>query len=224
MIQPTPPLGARSERDRRVYFEQLTQSLLAKGMEGDRIGELVAELDEHMSSVGGEPVAELGPVGDLSQALVEATAETRPWAWLIVNLVFGLAVGLAATGILALTPIAETDGTRVLPVGIAIYVGVFTFAMMLADATRENRLVGRSPSMRAAALWRTLVFLPVLVLWNIFVGYAEVPISALAAVGLVLLAAPVAIMAVVWIRRWSRVEVPGRARHLHRLDLGWWSR
>ncbi len=219
--QPPPPPGARSERDRRLYFEHLTEALLARGMEGGQIGELVAELDDHVSLVGGDPVVELGPVSDLTRALAEATTKARPWSWRIMNMLLGVASGLTAAGIGALL-VTQSDGARVLPLGIAVYTAVVVLAWMLIRATRENRLVGRSRVVRA--LWPILVLTSCAVLWTHFVGFAEVPVPALTALGLVLVAAPVAVMAGVWVHRWSRVDVPGRAWHLQRLDLGWWSR
>ena len=208
-------------RDRRVYFEDLTQGLLARGMEGGRIGELVAELDEHMSLVSGDPVMELGPADDLARALAEAATEARPWSWWVMNVLFAVVVGLVAAGLGALV-VTQSDGTRVLPLGMAVFVGLTTLASMLARASRANRLVGRSRVARA--LWPIVVMTPCVVALSVVVGFAEVPVSVLGALGLLLVAAPVAVMAGVWVLRWSRVEVPGRARHLRRLDLGWWSR
>ncbi len=196
MTQPPPPPGAQSERDRRLYFEHLTQGLLARGMEGGRIGELVAELDDHMSRVSGDPAVELGPADDLARALADAATEARPWSWWVMNVLFAVAVGLVAAGLGALV-VTQSDGTRVLPLGIAVFAGFGTLASMLARATGENRLVGRSRV--GKALWPIVVMTPCVVVLSVFVGFAEVPVSALGALGLLLVAAPVAVTAGVWV-------------------------
>ncbi|NND03850.1 MAG: hypothetical protein HKN91_13795, partial [Acidimicrobiia bacterium] len=49
---PPPQVPIPSETDRRVYFERLAATLLAQGVPGDRIGELVAELDGHVAMSG----------------------------------------------------------------------------------------------------------------------------------------------------------------------------
>ena len=142
MTQPPPPPGARSERDRRLYLEHLTRGLLARGMEGGRIGELVAELDDHMSRVSGDPVVELGPADDLARALADAATEARPWSWWIMNVLFAAAVGLVAAGLGALV-VTQSDGTRVLPLGIAVLTR-FHHARLDAGLGDQGEPVGRS--------------------------------------------------------------------------------
>ncbi len=222
MTQLPPPAGRQSERDRRVYFERLTQALLGKGIDGDSIGQIVAELDEHVRLTGGDPVDELGPVSELSEALAEATSGRKPRLWLTANALLGVAAGLAAASIGALL-VTQPDGSRVIPVGIAIYIGVFTFALVLLRAIHARRRVGR-PRFEPAVVVPAVVFAAVVGVIGVLVAEVEVPISLAAATGLALVSVPATVLLARWSSKRSRVAVPGHARHLHRLDLGFWSR
>jgi hypothetical protein len=67
--QPSPPRAGDGFNQRRVYFEHLSNLLLSSGMAPDRVGALVAELDEHVALTGNDPVDELGPAGELAREL-----------------------------------------------------------------------------------------------------------------------------------------------------------
>jgi len=216
---PPPQVPAPSETGRRVYFERLAATLLAQGVPGDRIGELVAELDGHVAMAGVDPVDELGPVGELATALATSISDRRPWRSFLGDSLFGSAAGVAVAAGGALLFGRQPGSGVVLHLGIAAYMAVLTTGISLLRGYGSRSLVGKSrfeiPSRK--------VFVPFLIVvavvsaatqnwqWTISVG-AALAVFAVSLVTSALLAT--------WSIRRSRINIPGRVRHLRRLQWG----
>jgi len=212
---PPPP----SETSRRVYFERLAATLLAQGVPGDRIGEVVAELDGHVAMARVDPVDELGPVGELATALATSISDRRPVRSFLGDSLIGVAGGVAIAAGGGVLFGRQAGSEAVLPLGIAAYLTVFTIGMALLRGYGSRSLIGKSRFELPSAT----VFVPFLVVvalvsaitqgwqWTTSFGAALV-LFVVSLVSTVLLAR--------WSIRRSRIEVPGRVRHLRRLQWG----
>lgn len=216
---PPPEAAAAAASARRIYFERLAATLLAGGVAGSRIGEIVAELDEHVAMAGVDPVEELGPVGDLAAVLVASTPDRRPWQSLAGDVLMGAAVGLTLAAAGALLFGRESGSDVVVWHGLVAYLTVFTAGIGLVRMHGSNNLIGRSR-----------FEMPKL---SLFVGFAAVAgltaavtrdwrwtLPAGLVVAILAIAAPLAALSVIWSNRRSRIAIPGRLRHLRRLQWG----
>ena len=218
-IQPPPPPVPPAGSPRRIYFEQLTASLLSRGLSGNRIGEIVAEIDELIAMSGTDPVDELGPVGELAEALTAGDSDRAPWLWLMGNVAFGLMVGVVVALVLAMFFDGRADSTVHVNLGIIAYLGVLMIGIGLLRLMGGKSLVGKStfevPAMR--------YFLPYIGLVAVVAGFTQgLEWSTTVGVAGTALAvtAPLAVVLGSWSVRRSRIPVPGNVRHLRRLGWG----
>jgi len=221
--QPPPPPMPPAGSPRRIYFEQLSTALLSRGLPGGRIGELVAELDQHVGQAGTDPVAELGPVGELSAALAAAESDRSPLLWLLGNLAFAISLG-AVIALVGAFLFGRQPGDEVtVHLGIVAYLGVLMLGILLLRLYGSKSLMGKSTFEMPDKKY----LLPYLLLVAIVTGLTRnlqwnmtVAVAGWLLVGLV----PVATLLVIWSLRRSRIPVPGRVRHLRRLGWGFWGR
>lgn len=221
--QPPPPPLPPAGSPRRIYFEQLTASLLSHGVSGNRIGEIVAELDQHVAMSGTDPVVELGPVGELSDALAAADSDRTPWRWLLGNVAFGVLLGAVVALTLAVLSGTQPGGNVAVPVGMIAYLGVFVLGIGLLRLFGSKSLVGKSTFELPAMKY----FLPyVAVVAVVSASTQNLEWSTNTGVAWALLAVAVVLTALlgVWSVRRSRIPVPGNVRHLRRLGWGLFGR
>ena len=217
--QPTPPPVPPAGSPRRIYFEQLTASLLSAGVSGARIGEIVAELDDHIAMSGVDPVDELGPVGELAAALAAADADRAPWLWLLVNVVFGVLTGVVIALVLAMFFNGRAGSTVVVDLGLIAYMGAFMIGIGLLRLFGSKSIVGKSTFEVPALKY----FLPYILLVGVVAGVTqglEWSTTLGTAWTVLAIAVPPAVLAGLWSVRRSRIPVPGNVRHLRRLGWG----
>lgn len=217
--QPPPPPVPPAGSPRRIYFEQLTTALLSRGLPGDRIGGLVAELDQHVAMAGIDPVDELGPVGELAAALATADTERTPWRWLFGNVAFGLLAGAAAALVWAMFFDGRADSTVNVDLGIIFYMGVLMLGILLLRMFGSTSLVGKSTFELPAKKY----FVPYIVIVAVVVGVTQgLKWSTTTGIAwaLMVVTVPLAAVLAMWSVRRSRIPVPGNVRHLRRLGWG----
>ncbi|MFP4512748.1 MAG: hypothetical protein ACLFRV_07360 [Acidimicrobiales bacterium] len=214
---PPPADAADSMRRRRIYFEQLTKTLIASGVDGDRVGRLVAELDRHLADADADPVEELGPVGELAASLRGALGPSRLVSHLLGSLVFGVSFALAlGTALPLLLPRPDADGSGIW-LGLVIYMGAFSVGVALLWGVGGGSLRGRrtfevpKPWFVVFAVATAAVFIMTQdLVWEV---------STSTAVVILVTSVPVAAAALLWSIRRTRVRIPGNATHLR--NLGW---
>jgi hypothetical protein len=216
---PKPTVPVPSEAGRRIYFERLAATLLAEGVPGDRIGEIVAELDDHVTQTGVDPVDELGPVGEVAGALAGAVKDRHPWQTLVGDTLMGVAAGVAIATAGALVFGREPGVDVVVGLWFAAYMAVFTTGIALLRRYGSGSMVGKSRFELPA--WKGLV--PVMVavaVVNLTTQNWEWRTSAATAMIVLAVALPATVLLAIWSIRRSKITIPGRARHLRRLEWG----
>lgn len=218
-MMPPPQVPMPAESGRRVYFERLAATLLAQGVAGDRIGEIVAELDDHIATARVDPVEELGPVGELATALAASIARRRPWQSFLGDSLIGVTAGIAIAAGGALLFGRQPGSDVVVHLGIAAYLAVFTIGITLLRGYGSGSLVGKSRFEFPAPK----VFVPFLVAVAVVTALTQdwtwttaVP----TALAVFAVAFPAAVLLMVSSVRRSRITIPGRVRHLRRLEWG----
>lgn len=219
---PGPGDAVPSPHQRRIYFEHLTSLLLASGFSGKRVGRLVAELDDHVTLAGIDPVHELGPVGELAGALKAATDPRRQVVMVGVHLALGAAVGLALGAVIGLLT-GRGDGAVELPLAPVAQVTATSTGIILLRSFGSRSLQGRRtfelPGWRPSGLY----LLGVITLVALTAGRVWVMPPA-AAVAIAVVASAGSGLSLWWLMRFQRVRVPGAAGHLGRLHWGWLGR
>ncbi len=221
--QPPPPPVPAAGSPRRIYFEQLTTALLSRGLSGDRIGGLIAELDQHVAMSGTDPVDELGPVGELAVALAAADTDRTPWKWLLGNVAFGLLAGAIVALVLAMFFDGRADSSISVNLGIIAYMGVLMLGILLLRLFGSTSLVGKSTFELPAKKY----FVPYIVMVALVTAATQgLEWSTTMTTAWAVLAAtvPLAAALAMWSVRRSRIPVPGNVRHLHHLGWGFFGR
>jgi len=66
---------------RTTYLQQLMSRLLYSGVDGSDVGDLVAEVAQHLEDTGSDPIEEFGPVPEFAVEVI-AQRRVRKRAWL----------------------------------------------------------------------------------------------------------------------------------------------
>jgi hypothetical protein len=93
--------------DLSTYRRDLIVALRMREVPGDRIGEIVAEVESHVTDTGEDPMDAFGRPRDYAASLTSVYGRRRPWlllglsllgaasGWLLATGVFGLVSGVA---------------------------------------------------------------------------------------------------------------------------------
>ncbi|MBB2903020.1 hypothetical protein FHR75_003856 [Kineococcus radiotolerans] len=201
MTEHTPTPGLRTNTTDEVaerYCDELLLALRMKDVPGNRIGEVLAEVRDHLTSSGEDPAEAFGTPQDYAGALTAGRSGAR-WS-APASATAGNAAGVAgllwtvtgATALLTRQPAVLTEFQIVLPVAVAVA------APLLIDAVVSAR--------RATALgWGLLVTiaLPAVAVLHAWVG----PLISVAVPAVVLLV-PGSLVAVAWIIATARTVDP----------------
>jgi hypothetical protein len=131
-----------SRTDVSTYRRDLIVALRLRDVPGDRIGEIVAEVESHLADTGEDPVDAFGPAREYAAGL---TAEHGPRrVWRTVGLALGgLTAGwLLATGIFAVVTgdtVAGLPGWLVLAAGVGISIPEIVVATRSSSDVRDPR-------------------------------------------------------------------------------------
>lgn len=125
-----------------TYRRELILALRVRDVPGDRIGEIVAEVESHVADTGEDPLEAFGPAREYAAA---TTGRARPrWGWndLLVAVAAGAAGWLLAGGLLGLvsgTAVGPLHPWTALAVGLIIGVPTVAHLRRTASAVRDPR-------------------------------------------------------------------------------------
>lgn len=131
-----------SRTDVGTYRRDLIVALRMRDVPGDRIGEIVAEVESHLADTGEDPVQAFGPAKEYAAGL---TAEHGPRR---LGLLAGLVVGgltagwLLATGVFAIVTgdtVAGLPGWLVLLAGVGVSFPVIVVVRRSSSDVRDPR-------------------------------------------------------------------------------------
>jgi uncharacterized integral membrane protein len=184
----------------------------------------VAELDDHVAMSGTDPVEELGPVGELAPALVDAVGGAKPVRLMRVQMATWFFIGCFVAALNAVMYPDSRSGSVTIDLNVVISFTVIGFGFGLVWWKGTKKLVGRSRSERPSFKWYVIVFLLYLAVLILMESFAPSLLSYLkweteAWVAWVVLVASLAGAAasMVAFARLVRIPVPGNARHLRHL-------
>ena len=123
-----------------TYRRDLVLALRMRHVPGDRIGEIVAEVESHVADTGEDPLEAFGPPKEYAASIAPAAGGSRLMAWALT--LSGAAVGwLIAVSVVQLVQ-GEAKG---LPAGIpawgALLVAVLLWIPAVVVQTRRNARV-----------------------------------------------------------------------------------
>ena len=122
-----------------VYLENLTIQLRLLEMPGDRIGQILAEVETHVADTGLDPVDAFGAPGECAATYAAASIELPVRGWLRdlgVAMVSGMAGAAAVEGVAHLVGSAEVT---VRTFGVWLAVGVAGMAVFHVFGTQLAR-------------------------------------------------------------------------------------
>lgn len=208
-------------RQNWVYLGQLLRALQNEGMDGRRIGELVAEIDTHLAESGVDPVEEFGTPGELASELAERKGSRRP-GWVPPLWVSHITGALLLLVSLPLVTPGEWSDTSIpiaantLAFVITFYIGVFWFGYQA-----NRRVDGRSwVSILRARQLIGLVFVAAVVTWVVDASGEHILWEAPKVPYLIFAAVVVPVLVVAVVRSHSPVRFPAGASHLDALRRG----
>ena len=115
--------------DTATYRRDLVLALRARHVPGDRIGEIVAEVESHVAETGEHPVEAFGPPKDYAASIAPTTRGSRVVLWALT--LSGLAVGwLVATSVFDLA-VGDAKG---LPAGVPAWVALLVAVLLWIPA------------------------------------------------------------------------------------------
>jgi len=128
--------------DVTTYRRDLILALRMREVPGDRIGEIVAEVESHVADTGEDPVEAFGPAREYA-----ATATGRPrarWGWadILIAVAAGAAGWLLAGGLLGLLsgdPLGPLPPWAALALGVTVAVPLIRHLRRTASAVRDPR-------------------------------------------------------------------------------------
>lgn len=204
-----------------VYLGQLLRALQNEGMDGRRVGELVAEIDTHLAESGVDPVEEFGTPGQLASELAHRAGTRRP-GWVPPMWMSHVVGGLFLLVTFPLTAPGEWSD-RSIPVtaysvafAIIFYVGVFWLGYQA-----NRRVDGRSwvSALRARMVVSWLIFAAVLN-WAVVASGQRVLWDAPKIPYLIVAAVVIPVLLIALFRWHSPVRFPAHASHLEPLRRG----
>ncbi len=204
-----------------VYLGQLVRALQLEAVDGRRIGEMVAEIEQHLADSGADPVDEFGPPPMLARELADRPGSRRP-GW--VPPLWLTQLGSFVLLLLAMPLVAPYEwqaGTIPYTRGALSYAIVFYLGVFWIGYAANRKLDGRS--------WRALTggrfFLAILALAAVVTLLLDVgnesTLLALPKIPYLLFCAlAIPALLFVMIRKGNPVRFPEHAQHLNRLKRG----
>lgn len=137
---------------RSTYLRQLMSRLLHSGVDGSDIGELVAEVSQHLEDTGGDPIEEFGPLSEFAVEVI-AQRRVRKRAWLQRVALPWLAIMPFAVGFTAL--VAEPADNSVFVSAADVFATLAFVAAVVAGVqvmVRRQRGDSRLPPLVGVAV------------------------------------------------------------------------
>ena len=204
-----------------VYLGQLVRALQLEAVDGRRIGEMVAEIEQHLADSGADPVDEFGPPPVLARELAERPGSRRP-GW--VPPLWFTQLGALVLLLLAVPLLApfQWQEDSIPYTGAALsYVVVFYFGVFWIGYAANKRLDGRSwRSLTGGRFLLAVLALAAVVTLVFDVGSESTLVSFPKIPYLLFCALAIPALLFVMIRKGSPVRFPEHAQHLNRLKRG----
>lgn len=127
---------------RSTYLRQLMSRLLYSGVDGSDVGELVAEVSQHLEDTGGDPIAEFGPIPEFAVEVI-AQRRVRKRAWLQRVALPWVAIALFAVGFAAVVG-SPADGSVFVSVSEAVSRFAFVAGVVAGVTVMVRRQRGDS--------------------------------------------------------------------------------
>jgi hypothetical protein len=124
--------------DLSTYRRDLILALRVREVPGDRIGEIVAEVESHVADTGEDPMDAFGRPRDYAASLTSVHGRRRPWLLLGLSLLGAASGWLLATGVFGLVS-GATKGP--LPPWADLAVGALLAVPTAVIATRRSNRV-----------------------------------------------------------------------------------
>ncbi|MDX2342750.1 MAG: hypothetical protein QNL12_02925 [Acidimicrobiia bacterium] len=132
------------KQENKVYLAQLLRLLYQEAVDGRRIGEMVAEIDQHLAESGADPVDEFGPPAVLAAELAGHPGSKRP-GWIPPRWLLELgAFALFALVMPLLTPYLWEESTIPVTRYAVMYAIVFYLGVFWVGYAANMRLDGRT--------------------------------------------------------------------------------
>jgi hypothetical protein len=204
-----------------IYLGQLVRVLQEEGVAGRKIGEMVAEIEQHLSESGADPVAEFGAPAELGHDLADRPGSKRR-GWIPPTWADQLA---QAAGLVVLLPLLtpwEWTNSRVpMLAGVVLYVLIFSVGVLWIRRASSRRLDGRT--WEAITGWRfalMILGLALVVTSVVNVAGDGVLFSLPRTQYLVGVALLVPVLLLLIVRSRNPIRFPEHAQHLNRLKRG----
>jgi hypothetical protein len=132
------------KQENRVYLAQLVRALRQEAVDGRRIGEMVAEVEQHLAESGLDPVDEFGPPPAPAAELASRPGSKRPgWVpplWLSQLGAFALLLLVVPLA----TPYSWEDDVIPVTREAVVYAVVFYIGVFWIGHAANKRLDGRT--------------------------------------------------------------------------------
>lgn len=123
-----------------TYRRDLVLALRMRHVPGDRIGDIVAEVESHVADTGEDPVEAFGPPREYAASIAPATRGSRLTAWALT--LSGAAVGwLIAVSVVQLVQGEAKGLPGGVPAWLALLVAVLLWIPAVVVQTRRNSRV-----------------------------------------------------------------------------------
>ncbi|MCV2490146.1 hypothetical protein OF117_12305 [Geodermatophilus sp. YIM 151500] len=125
-----------------TYRRDLILALRMREVPGDRIGEIVAEVESHVADTGEDPLDAFGPARDYAAGFAGGRRSRWGWHELLVAVASGVGGYLVAVGLLGLvggTPAGPLPSWAALLLGVAIGVPTIGHVRRRSSVIRDPR-------------------------------------------------------------------------------------
>jgi hypothetical protein len=201
-----------------TYLSQLVRAMRQCGIRGERIGERVAEIADHLEESGADPVAEFGRPIELAERLAVDEKLLPVWARSLVVQLAGMS--LAMIGAAVGTPAFFSPAPVTVELGQVLWAVVFGALIMVVGWLGVRHLDGKSWESGFAWWWFPVIILGVWVGQKLQIGLHVALFTATravaATVGIVFAAVGLSIASMYS----SRVRFPPGAEYLKPLRRG----
>ena len=128
-----------------TYRRDLILALRMRDVPGDRIGEIVAEVESHLADTGEDPHDAFGPPKEYAAGFAGGSRPSRWWSQAVLAVASGLGGFLLAAGILGLVdggPVGPLPAWVALVLGVVIGVPVVVHVRRSASPVQDPRTGG----------------------------------------------------------------------------------
>ncbi len=206
-----------------VYLGQLKWLLEAEAVDGRRIGEMLAEVEQHLAESHADPVVEFGRPAELARALAARPGVRRP-GWIPPRWLDDV-VGIVSTVLVLslLTRAWWTEAAIPITSGVVMFAVVFDVATSGIRRFTELRLNGRNWIANHWAFVLMLIALATVATWAFEAGAFHELVALPKVPYLVFCAVALPAMQLALWHPSAKVRFPDHAQHLEHLTFAWFS-